>query len=318
MRADRLLAELMLLQAEGTVTAGKLAERLEVSERTVYRDMYGLQVAGVPVVTRPGRGGGFSLYPGWRTDLTGMSADELAALAIAAVAGPVAEAPVVRSAVLKLAATLPAVERIELEQFQNKILIDAPPAQGTAAGRLVIRALISALRANRRLDLTIRRHPGTATASQASPLGLVAADGTWYLVWAPSRGRPRANPVPDILKATAATTPAEPPDGFELAAFWYDWRRRNRTGYAVTIRFDGSILHAVEGRFGGLGYALERTIETATTARIRFRSIEHARAALLPWGNAIEVVAPRSLRCTIADYAAQIVARYQQPTDARS
>jgi predicted DNA-binding transcriptional regulator YafY len=311
MRADRLLAELMMLQARGTVTARELAARLEVSTRTVYRDMYGLQVAGIPVVARRGRDGGFSLYPGWSTGLRGMSAEELAALAVATrTGGAIGTAPLVRGAVLKLAASLPAQARLELERLQDKILVDTEPAPGTTVSGPLVRTLLAALRSSRQVRLTIRRRTGIAATAGANPLGLVAAAGTWYFAWAPTGGRARANPTPDIIAATITAEPAEPPDRFDLTRFWSEWKSRQRPAITARVRFATSLLAMVEGRFGGPGYVRERDTGTTATARIRFRSIEHARAALLPWGGAIEVVTPPALRQTVADHAAQIVARY--------
>lgn len=121
MRADRLLSIVMLLQHRGRLTADDIAAELEVSRRTVLRDIEALSTSGVPVYTDRGRGGGISLIPGYRTDLTGLTLVEAKAL-LASSPGQVAS-PAFASAMRKVAAALPESHRAEATQAAQRILV---------------------------------------------------------------------------------------------------------------------------------------------------------------------------------------------------
>src|SRR6202521_2115181 len=213
MRADRVLAMLLLLQARGRVSALELAARLEVSRRTVYRDVDALSAAGVPVRTDPGPRGGIELVEGWRTDLTGLTEPELNAL-FASAAGPAFE-----SAMGKLAAPLPGESGRRAGRMRERLLVDSVGwgRRGDASPHL--RVVQDAVFADRRLRLRYRRAEAQVTERVVDPLGLVLKAGVWYLL-ADAAGDRRLFRLSRVEGAEALDEPARRPRGFDLAAAW--------------------------------------------------------------------------------------------------
>lgn len=203
MRASRLVALLLELQAGRGATATALAERLEVSVRTIYRDVAALQDAGVPLWTEAGPGGGIRLLDGWTGRLDGITLDEAGALFLA---GTVAQTQVL--------ATLPRDLRSRAGRIRERLHVDAPDwfAREEEAPHLDVVA--DAVWSGYRLDLTY----GDAER-RVDPLGLVLKAGRWYLV-AAHRGRPRTYRLSRITAARRRDERAERPEGFDLASWW--------------------------------------------------------------------------------------------------
>src|ERR1700682_1538242 len=175
-RADRVLSLLLLLQARGRLSASELAARLEVSRRTVYRDVDALSIAGVPVRTEPGPGGGIELVEGWRTDLTGLTEPELDALFTSA-AGPEFE-----RAMGKLAAALPTESGRRAGRMRERLLVDSAGWGRRGAASPHLRVVQDAVFADRRLRLRYRRAEARVVERVVDPLGLVLKAGVWYLL----------------------------------------------------------------------------------------------------------------------------------------
>lgn len=312
-RADRLLAELLLLQVRGQVTAAQFADELEVSERTVYRDMAALQIAGVPVIALTGPGGGYSLFGDWRSDLTGLSADEVTALSVAMVASPVPDGKAGRrlqAAMLKITAALPESTRRAVEHLQHRVHIDPSPSAGSS--QRVLSTIAAALQDGLGLDLVLRGPFGNRLALSGTPLGLVAGAGSWYLVWAPRGGRPRAEHLDDVLEVTAGAAADGGPAEFDLAGFWKGWQERaarHDSRLQVKLRVTHALLPVLRRRFGP---SLSVEADDPLVVRLGFRSIEAARAEILSWGGAAEVLEPRAVRHTVADFAEQAAAAYRE------
>src|SRR5580700_7811681 len=181
MRADRLVATLLYLQSRGRVTAQEVADELEVSVRTARRDLEALSIAGIPVYSQPGRGGGWSLVGGAKTDLSGLTGAEVRTLFL--IAGPSAATPAVKAALRKLVRALPETFRAEAEAAASAVVLDPtgwdhhraePPAHlGTLQ-----KAVIDGVQV--RLSYTARN--GTETERIVHPLGLVAKRTVWYLI----------------------------------------------------------------------------------------------------------------------------------------
>jgi predicted DNA-binding transcriptional regulator YafY len=182
MRADRLLAILMLLQSKGRMTARALAEELEVSERTVYRDMDALGMAGVPVMAERGPGGGCALLDGYRTNLTGLTEGEVRALLMSRVTGPLAELGMHdagEAALRKLSAALPAPHRHTLEQMRARIHVD-PAGWAHLEEPVPYLALAQeAVWQDRRLRCIYRREDGSRVRRCLDPYGLEANGHIW-------------------------------------------------------------------------------------------------------------------------------------------
>jgi predicted DNA-binding transcriptional regulator YafY len=323
-RADRLLSLVLLLQARGRATAEALAAELEVSVRTIYRDLEALAAAGVPVLAESGPGGGCRLMEGYRFPLRGLRPDEAEALLILGVPGVLRELGLDRA----------------LDAAQRQIQVTAGSAEtGTAA--LVhldmprwfggqedvpcLRDVAQALRSRRRLALRYRPpdgrgdEPGAAESRVVGPLGLVNKAGLWYLVASPAGSSAvRAFRVARITSARVLAEPFERPADFELAAFWRQWSAEfeaSRPRLPVTLRASPRALAAFGEIFGqSAGPALAAALPPDEDGwRVVTLSFEHERAAahrLAGFGDQVEVLTPLSVRAGLLATARQILRRY--------
>ena len=248
MRAARLVQVLLLLQARGRMTARQLADELEVSSRTIYRDLEALSGAGVPVYAERGAEGGYQLLDGYRTTLTGLTAKEAEALFLSGLPGPAAElglATAVAAARRKVLAALPAGLREAAAMAQERIHLDASGWFRTPPEHPHLEALASAVWGCRRVSVVYRRGDGTTVERLLAPLGLVLKAGAWYLV-AEASGERRAYRVARILQADVTRATFSRPEDFDLARFWPTWvtdfanrwstRRRLSSGSVPALR----------------------------------------------------------------------------------
>ena len=309
---------LLLLQARGRVTAGELAERLEVSPRTVYRDAEALSSAGVPIYTERGRAGGIALLPGYRTDVTGLTKDEARALFVLTTGGvheDLGLAAAARSAVLKVMRAVPAPFQPAAAATSQRILVDPTGwMRGReAAGSLGV--LQAAVFSERRLRLGYRSS-GQREASErmVDPYGLVCKAGIWYLV-ADQEGEPRLFRVSRVVSAAVDEAPVRRRDGVELGALWEELRRQveerpaeirvvvrvRRDWLDMFLRMNASHLVNGDGAADGDG-------EWARV-QLRFAAVMAART-LLSYGANVEVVSPPEVRADLARVAAEVVAQY--------
>lgn len=242
MKSDRLLSILLLLQTRGRVPAAELAERLEVSTRTVYRDVESLSAAGVPVYAERGRHGGIALLPGFRTDVTGMTTDEARALFILAAQGAhtaLGLDEALGSALRKVMAALPAPHRPAAELAGSRILVDPDKWMSGPRPAVDLDELHTAVFTDRRLRIRYRHSGETRLRTYTvDPYGLVAKAGTWYLV-ADRRGRPQLFRADRVASATLTDAPVRRRAGVGLAGVWQQLRRQvedRPAGVRVTAR----------------------------------------------------------------------------------
>ncbi len=301
MRADRILAELLIMQRKGHVTAAELAGALEVSVRTIYRDWDALRVAGVPLITDPGPGGGCRLYGDWRTELSGMTTEELEALTLLATAGTAgALGDRLTTALAKLGAAVP-------DAFPgDRLLLDM---EGTGATVPLVRTLLRAANSGRVVEVRFRRLFDTRVRRIVHPLGLVSDAGRWHLVWTAADRRVRVDPVERVDAAVLLGSHFERPTGWRLDEFWRRHREK-REGlagrYEVIIRVDPDLAPLLRRRYGN------RFSETPRgETSLRFDDLEGARSELLAYGSAVEVIEPVALRLTLVDFAEQILRKYR-------
>ena len=318
MRSDRLLATLLLLQSHGRLPAPEIARRLEVSRRTVSRDVEALSAAGVPVYCERGRNGGVALLEGYRTDVTGMTDEELRALvALGASADGGALGSSLASASRKLLAALPEARRAGVDRARRRLLVEHQGWRRAPEELPALPALDAALVADERVRLQYATGDAAhATWRTVDPYGLVSKAGTWYLV-AAHRGRPKMYRVSRVRAVAATGTPARRPDERDLAEVWTELRERLETptaevevrllvdpAWAPTLR--RVHLAVLAGPWRNEGVAPDgREILVAP-----FRSLVGARAGLLGYGEAVEVLEPAALREEMADAAARVVAMY--------
>lgn len=319
MSASRLLVILMLLQAHGRVSARALAAEVEVSIRTIYRDIDRLSAAGVPVYAERGSAGGFQLLDGWRTRLTGLTVPEAQALFLAGLPGPASDlglGDAMAVAQLKLLAALPAAWQADVRRVGARFHLDPVGWFRSAARANHLPAVADAVWAERRL--TIRYESWTGVADRTiEPLGLVLKAGVWYLV-ARRGGEPRTYRLSHILELSVSDERfARPPD-FDLAGYWAASTRR----YEAAVYRDRAVV-----RVSPRGRALLRDLSSAAAAAaahpagapdadgwtrlaIPIESIAHAARALLPLGAEVEALEPPALRASLTDTARRLAALY--------
>lgn len=318
MKSDRLLSILLFLQTRGLVPAGELAERLEVSVRTVYRDVEALSAAGVPVYAERGRHGGIALLPGFRTDVTGLTADESRALFVLSARGAHSALGLdqaLGSALRKVMAALPAPYRPAAEQTSRRIIVD--PERWMRAGRPVVDldVLSTAVFADRRLRLSYR-HSGTTEARTytVDPYGLVVKAGVWYLV-ADHRGVPGLYRADRVREATLTDAPVRRRDGVELGDVWESLRRKvelRPAGVEVTARVRVDRLDMFRRLQAAQLTDREPVLEASGEwARVDLVFTElRAVRALLAFGENVEVLSPPEARDVLAAAAAAVTKLY--------
>ncbi len=316
MRADRLLSLLMTLQTEGKVKAKDLARRLEVSPRTVYRDLDALTAAGVPVYAEPGPTGGVALLDGYRTRLTGLNSTELQTLFFGkptALLQDLGLSTVADAALLKLQTSLPAPQQ-GASRARQHLYIDTT---GWAKSRDAVPSLpllYEAVQQERRVTLRYARSDKTVTRT-VDPLGLVARGSTWYLI-AAVEGEGRTYRVSRVEHADLTDDPCVRPEGFDLAAYWEASKtafREQLPRYPVTVRARPEIVERirVSGRYARVVTEAQRADEGGwVRLELLFEVDWEACEYLLSFGPAAEVLEPAELRSRISRLARETVQLY--------
>ena len=321
-RASRLVSLVLLLQTRGRMTARQLAVELEVSERTIHRDLAALSAAGVPVYAEPGRYGGCQLVEGYRTRLTGLNADEAEALFLAGAPGPLAElglGTVLAAAQLKVLAALPPELRSRAVRVRQRFHLDAPAWFRDPDDVPHLAMVAAASWDDRRLDVRYQR-PDRVVRRVLDPLGLVLKAGVWYLV-AANRGHVRTYRVSRLRSVDVRAGSFVRPDDFDLAAYWASsslqfeeqmlrievTARVNPTGLAVLRR----VLEPAAGR-AAQAAAAEARPEADGWVRLvtPMESFEVAYQELLRLGADVEVLEPVELRQRLVATAHAMSRRY--------
>jgi len=282
---------LLHLQARGQASGQDLARLLEVSERTVQRDVGALVEAGIPVRSAPGPGGGYRLDGGYRTRLTGVGLDQAGALAFLGLAGQARDRA-----------------RHTAERFH----LDPVRWYGTPEPVPCLPQLAMALWRDRRARIEYVRR-GTAAIREISPLGLVLASGQWYLL-AYRDGQRRTYRVSRVRSAELLDQPADRPDGFDVAQTWAQARRElehESTAIEVTVRVEPGALPRLRQLVPVHGQDRVPLICTEPAeVTVPFESENWACAALLSLGMDVEVLRPAAMRGRVAGQARGAAARY--------
>ncbi|MGW6021374.1 helix-turn-helix transcriptional regulator [Streptomyces sp. NPDC055099] len=319
MRADRLLALLLLLQNRGRMTAPELAGELEVSVRTVYRDAEALAASGVPVYAERGPAGGFQLMDGYRTRLTGLTDDEADSLALAGMPAAAADLGLgaeLVTAQLKLGAALPAGLGERSRRIQERFHLDAEGWFRAADPAPLLSVVADAVWRQRVLRAHYRRWGGEVRR-ELHPLGLVLKAGNWYLV-AAADGTVRTYRVSRFLEVTAADEDSERPAGFDLAAYWEnasrDLRARVLQGTA-RVRVTPAGLRLLPAMFGAAGTRAVEAAGEPDAAGLRVVDLEVetlpvAVNDLIRLGLEAEVLGPPELRAEVARTVTGLAQRY--------
>jgi predicted DNA-binding transcriptional regulator YafY len=313
MRADRLVALLLLLQTKGQVTAAQVAEELEVSERTARRDLEALAMSGVPIYSQPGRNGGWRLLGGAKTDLSGLNAAEARALFL--VAGPASEAtPEVKAALRKLVRALPETFRQSAEAASQAIVVDPNGWNDRRPDRpppplldYVQQAVID----GEQVELGYVARDRNETTRVVHPLGLATKGTVWYLIADTANGQ-RTFRVDRVTSAVRTGEPVVRPDGFDLKAAWQEvtenvegsaplWAR----GYA-----EPGVVQILRWQFG----ARLRIGPARADGWVEFEvggwSPGQLAGMTAGLGDRLEVLEPAEVRTELAAIARQLAERY--------
>ncbi len=319
MRAPRLVTVLLLLQSRGQMTAAELAAELEVSERTIHRDVDALSASGVPVYAERGPHGGIRLVDGYRTRLTGLTGDEAEALFLAGIPGPAAElglGTVVAAAQLKVLASLPPELRTRATRLVERFHLDAGDWFKASQPVPHLAALSDAVWTSTRIVIGYWRED-SVVERVLEPLGLVLKAGTWYVV-AGVDGQIRTYRVSRVDSAALSTERFERPSGFDLAAYWSE----STAAYERDVpRIDVDI-RVRPDRIERLRSAVSNAVVSAAEPlpgpdpegwlrlRLRLDWPNDAAGMLLGAGRWVEVLSPPEVRARVASTARAIAERY--------
>jgi predicted DNA-binding transcriptional regulator YafY len=326
MRASRLLSLLLLLQGRGRMTAQELADRLDVSVRTIYRDVESLSAAGVPVYADRGPTGGYQLLDGYRTKLTGMTTDEAESLFLAGVPAAATEmglGTVLAAAELKLRAALPPELASGTGRIRERFHLDAPGWFRQAEPTPHLAGLAAAVWQDRLIEVRYRRWKVPREVTRVlAPLGVVLKAGRWYLIAHPARASTddiRTYRVANILDLAALDERFERPEDFELAEFWQSWARRYEDG----VYRDQASVRLTTDALQRMGFifppAMTRGAREAAgppdeagwvNTVVPIESIKHGHTELLKLGADVEVLGPPELRERFAATSRALAAIY--------
>jgi predicted DNA-binding transcriptional regulator YafY len=306
---------LLQLQVHGQVSGRDLARQLEVSERTVQRDVEALAASGIPIRAVRGKAGGYRLDGGYRTRLTGVGLDEAGALAFLGLAGPAQQlglGEILEGARIKVWASLTGEARQRARHTAERFHLDPVRWYGTPEPVPCLAPLAEALWRDRRIRLRYVRD-GQATTREVEPLGLVLTAGDWYLV-ALRDGQRRTYRVSRMVSVELLDDPVARPDGFDLAESWGQARQElenERIAIEVTLRVAAKALPRLRKQVAVRGQ--DRIPLAATepvTVTVPFESRTWACEAILSFGVDVEVLAPTAMRLRVADAARATAALY--------
>lgn len=322
MRASRLLSVLLLLQNRGLLTAQQIADQLEVSVRTVYRDIEALGAAGVPVYAEHGHGGGYRLLDGYRTHLTGLTAAEAESIFFAGVPDAAAElglGAVLATAELKLRAALPAGLAGQVGRVRDRFHLDAAGWFRETEASPHLAALAEAVWESRRVNLRYERHKHPRDVERVvEPLGIVLKAGVWYFVTRYG-AELRTYRVAAIRELTVLDERFERPADFDLADAWAayaeEFERRLFRGAAVIRLSPDGVQHIPYLMGRAMARAARNTLgepeaDGWVRATVPIESVRHAHGELLRLGADVEVLEPAELRAMIASTVDAMAAVY--------
>jgi predicted DNA-binding transcriptional regulator YafY len=319
MQASRLLSILMLLQSRGRMSAQALADEVEASVRTIYRDIDQLSASGVPVVVERGASGGFHLLDGWRTRLTGLTAVEAQALFMAGLPGPASQLGLGgarASAELKVLAALPAEWQADARRVGSRFHLDPIGWYQNASRVEHLPAVAEAVWGERRIAIRYESWKDVVDRV-VDPLGLVLKAGEWYLV-ANAGKEPRIYRMAKILTLTVREERFTRPRKFDLSKFWTASMERfeaSRHHGTATLRVSPSGLKRLRGMSAANAEAADRTAgkparDGWVNVTIPIESVEHAAGEIVRLGAEAEVIEPAELRARIAETAREMALLY--------
>jgi predicted DNA-binding transcriptional regulator YafY len=312
MRADRLVTVLLILQARGRVTAAELADELEISERTARRDLEALAMAGIPVYSQSGRGGGWSLVGGARTDLSGLTAAEARTLFL--VAGPSAAAtPQVKSALRKLVHALPETLRAEAEAAWSAVVLDPNSWDRTSAPPPPhLDELQHAVVDGVQVQLGYAGRDRAESERTVHPLGLVSKAHVWYLVAGTDAGL-RTFRLSRVRSVVSTDQPVERPPNFDLAETWksiVNTLDERRAAFRTVVRTDQETARWLRAAFGTRASVGEEESDGRIEVELRGWSAQSTASEIAAFGARVEVLRPAEVRDELARLGTELARMY--------
>jgi predicted DNA-binding transcriptional regulator YafY len=316
MRADRLLSLMFMLGSGERLTAQALAERLEVSERTVYRDVDALSSVGVPVYTQPGANGGIFLDENYRISLGGFSRADLQSLFVSADAGPLSDLGLVKEdTLLKLFVALPAIQRHEVERVQQRFFIDPTNWFQLVEASSDFAVLQQAVWEDRVIQVTYQPVEGAVGERELEAYALVAKANIWYLVGRKPGGEMRNFRVSRFESVTLTDTTFARDASLDLPAYWKASceqfervSKGNTKPYMAILRVHPRMFWYfpgwMNGRYEKLGTP---DAEGWITVRAVYDSMEQARTQVLGFGTYAEALDPPELSASVIETAEAIL-----------
>ncbi|OSM43955.1 helix-turn-helix transcriptional regulator [Nesterenkonia sp. PF2B19] len=319
MKASRLLHLLLFLQTRQRITTTELADRLEVSRRTVLRDVEALSTAGVPVYAERGRSGGIVLLPGVRLNASHLEPRELEALSVAGLDSAQLESlglsAVRESAARKIAARqTTALESPNLPRLSDLVLVDSNAWLADSNAEVDVADLASALRHRRRMRIQYRRSAeGQASMLVVDPYGIVAKSGRWYLI-ADDQGAGRLFALERLSAYETLDAPVALRPDQTLRTMWDDLKERTETPgrVSVTARLRENRLDLARRILGTRIHEVSETERGWCSVVIRYPNIESVRQ-LLQFGDHIEILTPETARERIGQLARDLAETHAAP-----
>jgi predicted DNA-binding transcriptional regulator YafY len=321
MRASRLLSIQMMLETRGAMSAAALAEALEISVRTLHRDIDHLTAAGVPIYAERGRTGGFRLLDGWNTRLTGLTPAEAQVVFLSGLAGPAADLGLdkpLQGAQLKLLTSLPESSRTEAQKMQSRFHLDPVDWYREADAVPYLAIVAEAVWSDRQLSMSYESWRDEMERV-VHPLGLVLKAGVWYLV-AASEGKPRTYRISNIKHAVLSDHRVRRPARFDLARYWAESVARFEselyTDYADVLATpvglkDLRYLNAAVARAVAEARPSRRR-DGRVALRIPIESVEHGAGQLLRLAPEVEVTGPARLRKAMVSRLRRVLELYER------
>jgi predicted DNA-binding transcriptional regulator YafY len=318
MRADRLLSIVMLLQTRGKMTARALSQELEVSQRTILRDVDALSSAGVPVYADGGHGGGIALDENYRTTLTGLKESEVRSLFIsgnAKLLRDIGLGEAAESGLLKLSAALPVAHQPSVEHIRQRIHIDPLWWWHESQPRPFWAELQQAVYEDRLVRAIYENFNGEIVARVLEPYSLVAKASLWYLV-AKRDGQLRTYRISRFHDVSLLDTHFQRDENFDLAKYWQDQVTEfvtTASEYSFTVRIDSSRMNFVQWLTPGRHEVIEPPDDKGwMVVRIQTETLDLAKMLVFGLGNQGIVIEPQELRDAVVDTSSKLIARYTQ------
>ncbi|MBA2682372.1 MAG: WYL domain-containing protein [Ktedonobacteraceae bacterium] len=320
MRADRLLSLLILLQAHEGMTTGELAQRLEVSRRTILRDVDALSFAGIPVTAKGGQGGGIFLDKNYRVSLTGLTVSEMQALFVPGPSGPLKDIGLEKAAenmLLKVIAALPVRHREQIEGFRKRIHFDPVWWQQEEKVTPFLSLLHCAVFEERCLHIRYERHNGEVSEREIEPYGLVAKGSTWYLV-GKREGAFRTYRVSRLQHVVLLDEVFQRDHTFDLPSYWSEHSiafKKQLSQFSFALQMDPKHLYLLnwyaEGQFR-LSEDVDQTKNEWPIVSLTVSSLQAACTFVLRAGRHVKIVAPPELRAEVVKVAREIIVLHTQ------